>query len=192
MVPNSRAETAKQVRAFEDYWSLGPTRTVVALAANYRRTSGEGQKVPTRRKRTLDEWSATYGWPERAAQREREEAAEADRKNRERVQKFRERSMRVIEIEAAAFLQKVSARIGPNGELGDPAMTRTATDFSKLVTTYLRLAGEPDRHEITGKEDAPPTMSWLDAVLAACDEEETQGDASGTSEGDGAEAEAPA
>jgi hypothetical protein len=137
------------VSAFEDYWCLGHARSISKLAAQYRRRSDGGEDVPTVRERTLEDWSATFHWRERAAQRERDEAAEAERRNRERTQRFRERVMRAIDIDASAYLQKVSAAVGPNGELGEPGIILSASDLSKAVATFLQLAGEPQRHQVS-------------------------------------------
>ena len=60
-------------QAFEDYY-LMPDRSLRRLAAQYRSRSAGGQVPPTRRFRTLAEWSTRYGWRERVAFLSTEEA----------------------------------------------------------------------------------------------------------------------
>jgi hypothetical protein len=102
-----------------------------------------------------------------------------ERRNRERVQKFRERVMRAIDIDASAYLQKVSAVIGPDGQLGEPQIIRSASDLTKAVDTFLQLAGEPQKHEVSATVNANVESEWrvdprpngdLMAVLAVLQE----------------------
>jgi hypothetical protein len=61
--PEPGVETARQVRAFQDYWCLGPLRSLGKLATGYRRKNDGGEDVPTVRERTLEEWSGNCYWP---------------------------------------------------------------------------------------------------------------------------------
>ncbi len=65
-------ETNKAKQAFEDYFNLGPGRSLATLAAQYQRQKGTKQSPPTSNLRTLKTWSTKHGWQDRIAQREAE------------------------------------------------------------------------------------------------------------------------
>lgn len=66
-------ETNKAKRAFEDFFALGPGRTLAALHKKY--TEGE-QNPPTKSFRWIREWSRKHNWMDRIAERERRIAEE--------------------------------------------------------------------------------------------------------------------
>lgn len=63
-------ETNKARSAFEDYYLMGPTRSLRLLHRKY--LEDTSQKPLTRHLRTLVKWSATHGWQERVRQRDQE------------------------------------------------------------------------------------------------------------------------
>jgi len=69
-----KAETKRAHAALLDYCALGPGRSIRTLWAHYRQladvksaTGAATRKPPSRRLRTLAQWSSSNDWPERAA-----------------------------------------------------------------------------------------------------------------------------
>ncbi len=56
------SEPEAATRAFNDYYELGPNRTLARLARTYRQSAGE---PPTRSLATLKEWSTRWQWQAR-------------------------------------------------------------------------------------------------------------------------------
>jgi hypothetical protein len=85
------AASARQERAFDLYLKLGPDRSLTELARLLRADPGGAglRRAPTLR--TIESWSARYGWQKRIAELEREERAEAEKQHLEWVQQHRER-----------------------------------------------------------------------------------------------------
>jgi len=63
-------ETNKARRAFEDYYLMGPSRSLRLLHRTY--LEDTSQKPLTRHLRTLVKWSSSHGWQERVRQRDQE------------------------------------------------------------------------------------------------------------------------
>lgn len=61
-------ETNKARKAFEDYYNMGPGRSLRSLAQIYNEPSTE--KPPTKHFATLGIWSNHHGWQDRVAQRD--------------------------------------------------------------------------------------------------------------------------
>lgn len=77
-------ETAKAKQAFEDYFQLGPKRSLQKLLTEYEKRHQTATKPPpTLRLRTLKTWSREHGWQERIEEREREVALAALEKIKE-------------------------------------------------------------------------------------------------------------
>ena len=68
-------ETPRALRAFEDYYNSGATRSLRKLAEFYRARSAEGEEVPTRHFETLAQWSRAHNWQDRVKKRTQEDAA---------------------------------------------------------------------------------------------------------------------
>ncbi len=62
-------ETNKSRQGFEDYFQMGPQRSLEKLLAQYRIYPEDS---PTLHIFTLKKWSSTHGWQERVAQRDKE------------------------------------------------------------------------------------------------------------------------
>lgn len=71
-------ETNKAKRAFEDYFAMGPGRSIRKLHERYcRQKDAEASpNPPTARLRTLKTWSAEHNWQDRVAEREKRIADE--------------------------------------------------------------------------------------------------------------------
>jgi hypothetical protein len=170
------AETPNARQAFEDYWALGPGRSLRKLTTEYRRRSDGGEEVPTTRERTLEEWSAAFGWVGRCAQREAEEAAERRAKTKERAERFRDRVMRALEIDASAYAQQVFAAVGPDGALSGPVLITDAASLDRAVKLFFQLAEDPlsDKHDLDvslGGQVHSPVRIIIGTVAAADPEE---------------------
>jgi len=78
-------ESNKATQAFEDYFSLGPGRSLDKLLEQYRVQSGNKASTPTLRKATLAKWSSSFGWQQRVAERDAEIAQAAFEKVKEQA-----------------------------------------------------------------------------------------------------------
>ncbi|MCC6192274.1 MAG: hypothetical protein IT318_24850 [Anaerolineales bacterium] len=84
-------ESNRARQAFEDYYALGPGRSLADLLDQYRVQSESKPSPPTRRLGSLKAWSATFGWQARVAQRDEAlAAAAAARLEAERLRVFNE------------------------------------------------------------------------------------------------------
>lgn len=67
-----RGETARAKRAFLDYLSMGPDRSLVKLCKMYREPpyteAGGSNAPPTRQQKTIYTWSSAYDWVNRVKQ----------------------------------------------------------------------------------------------------------------------------
>lgn len=72
MGDSGKRESNKALRAFEDYFNLGPARSLAKLVQMYGKASGG---APTRHKSTLEKWSSDFRWQERVREREAQIAA---------------------------------------------------------------------------------------------------------------------
>ena len=68
-------ETNKARKAFEDYFNMGPGRSIRKLHHSY--IEGSSKSIPTKHLRTMLEWSRKHGWQKRVQQRELEIAEAA-------------------------------------------------------------------------------------------------------------------
>lgn len=77
MNTTTHLESPKAAAAFEDYYALGPGRSLTMLAERYVAQRKHGATTPTRHRATLGRWSRQFAWQERVAQRDAELAAAA-------------------------------------------------------------------------------------------------------------------
>jgi hypothetical protein len=63
-------ETNKSRAAFEDYYNMGPARSLRLLHKEYRQQTEN--KPPTKRFETIAQWSTVHGWQDRVAKRDKE------------------------------------------------------------------------------------------------------------------------
>src|SRR3972149_6194863 len=64
-------ESPKAAKAFDDYYALGPTRSIRVLHKTYTEAA---TKSPTTQLRTLAQWSTEHGWQQRVKDRDAEVA----------------------------------------------------------------------------------------------------------------------
>ncbi len=85
-------ETARAKTAYADYLAMGPGRSLEKLLAVYlqRRQGGGEATVPARRLRTLEQWSASFGWQARLLEIANREAREAEEKQRAHIRSIME------------------------------------------------------------------------------------------------------
>ena len=62
-------ETNRSRQAFEDYYNMGPGRSIHKLLALYQ---SQPKTRPTKHVSTLKSWSTTHGWQNRVAERDKE------------------------------------------------------------------------------------------------------------------------
>lgn len=158
-------ETPAALQAFEDYWSLGDSRSLSTLASMYRQRSGNGEEVPTTRERTLGEWSTQHDWQARIKARIEEEAERTREQMRKRADKFRESVATGIEADVRRYIAALAAG-------GSNVLAESAADLERMVKLYFALVEQPlaDRHEHTGPGGGAVEVSWLEAVAAECAE----------------------
>ncbi len=75
-------ETNKARSAFEDYYNMGPGRSLVKLMVQYQTNA---KAVPTKHISRLKVWSTEHGWQERGKHRDREVADAAMEEIKERA-----------------------------------------------------------------------------------------------------------
>jgi len=83
--------SSRQQRAFAVYLSLGPDRSLAALAAVLRTDPSRAGLRRTPSLRRLEDWSARYRWQERIAEIDRQAREEAEREHLDWVRQHRER-----------------------------------------------------------------------------------------------------
>jgi hypothetical protein len=75
-------ESNRSLEAFEDYWLLGPSRSLAALAEEYQSST---KPVPTRQLSRLKIWSQQFDWQGRIRKRLAEQALEERRRQQEQL-----------------------------------------------------------------------------------------------------------
>jgi len=139
-------ETPAAQEALEDYYNLGPERSLAKLLTEYQVKRARGEAVPTANSDTLYDWSRKHGWQERLRQRIEDEAAEVRKRLQERAIKFRERVTGAIEVDVTRLLQRLR---NSEGEV----LAESAADVERLVKLFYQLAEQPlsDKTELAGE-----------------------------------------
>ncbi len=142
-------ETPNAQQAFEDYFGLGPERSIEKLVGLYAERKQNGEEVPSTTRSTIAGWSTEHNWQKRVLARVEEDAAEIRKRLQERSFKFRERIATAIEVDVTRLLQRLR---NSEGEM----LAESATDLEKLVKLYYQLAEQPlaDRSEVTADVSA--------------------------------------
>lgn len=107
--------------AFEDYWALGPQRSIPNLHRFYEGRVAEGKTVPTLSAGTLRKWAKENDWDGKVAGRqvhilEHSEAAVAGERQRMMERRLKEAS--ALHVTGAHILREIIDRV-QNGELKD-------------------------------------------------------------------------
>lgn len=142
-------ETPAMLQAFEDYYELGPKRSLQELANEYAKWQGTSREkdAPTFSVDTLGKWSTKFGWQERCSDRVREQNAA----NWEKIKAD-------VADQRAQDYQRVTEIIEATHKgIKDGSVRMSGHDFTKLLEAKYSLLGEPlaDRHEHTGKGGGP-------------------------------------
>ena len=177
-------ETLKAKQAFEDYYALGPGRSLSKLAEAYR--SRTEPDPPTRELTTLKEWSSEHGWQARLDQRIEEESQALRKAMRERNLKALESGELIIDTSLARALKALQAD-------PDATVVESAKDLETVLKLRGQIAGEPlpERQEHTGAGGGPieHAVLWWDGIAEAQEGQEAEG-GSDAERDDGAESEA--
>lgn len=148
--------------ALQDYYRLGPGRSLRALFDKYRNRNGAdaGLKPPTRRDSTLRQWSADLAWQARVdAQAELDRVAEAAAKAAALAEEAAKWAARRIEVRDRDWSQAERLR-----ELADKIMAE-APKFTKTSRKLIKgRDGEPDREIITIGIDAQTMIKATEAA----------------------------
>lgn len=83
--------SSRQNRAFEVYLELGPSRSLLTLHNNLSADPSSAGLARCPSLRTLEQWSATYGWQDRIADIDRKAREKAEREHLDWVKQYRER-----------------------------------------------------------------------------------------------------
>lgn len=131
-----RGETLKSNTALQDYWHLGPARSLAKLLESWGQfgDDSESSEPPTRRLKTLKTWSAKFDWQARiqAATLLQQAADEAEWLARRR------------EVREADWRQAEALR-----DLADQILAEAPKFIVKGRTLVKGENGEPDREIVT-------------------------------------------
>jgi len=147
--------SSRQERAFALYLELGPDRSLAELARLIRAEPGRAGLRRALTLRTLENWSARYGWQKRIAELERREREEAERQHLEWVKQHRERLRQeglLLQQRGVQWLQEKTA----NEVSASEAVRAIDTGF-KLEALSLGEATE----RITVEEDQDERLQQL-------------------------------
>lgn len=151
-------ETPRALRAFEDYYNSGATRSLRKLAEFYRARSAEGEEVPTRHFETLAQWSRAHNWQDRVKKRTQEDAARVRAVMQERAIRLREHLCLAVEVDINRYLQRMRAT-------PDAMMATDARSLETLVRLFFELAEQPlgskYQVEVSAAEGAPSLMEQI-------------------------------
>lgn len=88
-----KRETSRSRQAFEDYYALGPDRSLEKLRHTYEEDAPKN--APTRSLDTLKKWCTTFNWPERVRRRDQVAIQKTEKKVTDAVADMRARQARL-------------------------------------------------------------------------------------------------
>lgn len=156
-------ETNKARSAFEDYYNMGPGRSLVKLMEQYRTNT---KAVPTKHISRLKVWSTGHGWQERVKRRDREvvDAAMEEIKERAASSGYSIWQKRVFDLNIIA--ERIFGLISVGGL--PPALLR---EFRSLLGDIAAEMGERtqkfeimDWREELRKHDVEPSKIFEEYV----------------------------
>lgn len=110
-----KGETAKAVVACNDYLRMGPSRSLAKVRQIY--VGATSIQPPTKHLRTLQEWSARYGWVARAEQYDAQVEAEKNARRKEIMEEGlaldHERTKKLKRL-AELLFEELVVEVGPN------------------------------------------------------------------------------
>lgn len=115
-------ETLRHREAFEYYYGLGQSRSLVAVASHF----GVSE-------RTVARWSKNFAWQERIEQRDIENAKHLEKKTNELVVNEKANYRKIIKAAIGDFVKRMAA--------GDVTVN-SVSDLERLVKLDLLLMGE--------------------------------------------------
>ena len=140
-----KPESAAALQAFEDYYQLGPGRSLKKLLTKYLADKRNEISIPTSQFRTLADWSSKYAWQERIKQRIAEDAAEYRSRALEFSMRIKDNVMLVLDAETQALVTKLQNNPGE--------LITGIGGLGSLVELLGKLLGEQtpaQRLELTG------------------------------------------
>lgn len=137
-------ETLKAQLAFEDYWNLGPGRSLLKLAEK-RVAEGGYHGTAESCRRHIAQWSTEHNWQARIAERIMFDAEQ-------QRNALREHSIRIRRAVADGLTRRIEKALA-----GDGLQAESIGQLQDLVKLALQAVGEPlaDRHELTGANGGP-------------------------------------
>lgn len=124
----TKRETLLMTQAFEYYYSLGDQRSIRKVA-----------EYIGRAERTVQNWSDSFGWRERVAQRDREIAEEIARKNIKDIAESKQNYRKIIKMAVSRFVQSLTE----TDEDGKPKLKiDSIADLERMIKLDLVLMGE--------------------------------------------------
>ena len=115
-------ETLRHREAFEYYYGLGQSRSLVAVASQFNVSE-----------RTVARWSKNFAWQERIEQRDIENAKHLEKKTNEVVVNEKANYRKIIKAAIGDFVRRMAS--------GDVTVN-SVSDLERLVKLDLLLMGE--------------------------------------------------
>ena len=129
-------ETPAAQEGFEDYYGLGPERSIEKLVGLYTERKQNGEEVPTTTRSTVARWSTDHNWQKRIIDRVEQDAAEVRKQMQERLIGVSKRVAAFIEVELTRLLERLR---DSDGEI----LAASVADVEKLAKLYYQIAGQP-------------------------------------------------
>jgi len=161
-------ENEKQYRAFVDYRDMGVSRSLNNLLGKYRQQTAN--KPPTKRHRTLADWSTRYDWQVRVEAWDHAQTKSIEEANAERRRIVQENAWHDYEFIRKVIDKKVKLYSDTN-YVADPNDIRNMIGLMKQADDYVRRAvGLPDKISESKSEVAHSGtvgLTWADVVREA-------------------------
>lgn len=139
-------ESAAAIRAYQDYLAQEPPRSLERLAQMYKRGPEGAPSPPTRKLRTLKEWSRRFAWQERVQAYEREQAARAEQRLAERRQQARDARLGI----AAQVMSESYRQFIEKARAGHITPYAALQAMQLAFETQRKDMGEPDSRIAVG------------------------------------------
>ena len=187
-LPVGIIESPAAQQGYEDYWRLGPRRSLRLLLEQYvARAEAEGKHVvPTLSMSTLRRWSMRHGWTERIAVRLREETRKADAIAIGSLAKAREQRLResaTVRVIGMRSVQAFAARLNELEQMNLVPRVVTPTDgpayripglldYIGPLTKLLELGHKMEREELGRAEEEIEAL--LDRIVETLPDDEKE------------------
>ena len=161
-------ETEAALRAFEDYLSMGPDRSLRKLIEKYRdqkrNNNGDGDKahtstgIPTVRFSTLASWSKRHNWQARIAQIDAEQRIQLRQELMQRLADQREPLVNALVKQSKVVVDMWEQVDAQKITIDSPrAFQQAAQATATIIKLFLGMQGEPlpERVEHTSAGGGP-------------------------------------